>query len=127
MTENEDKKFTEWHGIPREKIKWHPTVDGSKCIGCGLCVTSCGRGVYRFNFETKKSKVVNPNNCLVGCQTCANLCPVGAISFVKEGETTRERAQSIVKETNVLPKVKEELEKRREELKFTKNGCKCIG
>lgn len=31
MTEKvKDKKFTEWHGIPREKLKWHPTVDESK-------------------------------------------------------------------------------------------------
>jgi formate hydrogenlyase subunit 6/NADH:ubiquinone oxidoreductase subunit I len=61
--------------------------------------------------------VVNPNNCVVACQTCANLCPVGAISFTK-GETTREKAQKIVRETKVLPKVKDELENRKEELEY---------
>lgn len=83
-----------------------------------MCATSCGRGVYKFDYENKKSKVVNPYNCMVACQTCTNLCPAEAISFVKENETTREKAQKIVRETKVLEKVKEELEKRKEELKF---------
>ncbi len=117
----EDKKFSEWHGVPRDKIKWNPEVNEKKCIGCGMCVTTCGRGVFKFDYENRKAKVVNPNNCMVACQTCANLCPAGAISFAKEGETTREKAQRIVKETNVLPKVKEELEKRKEELRFKIN------
>lgn len=115
-SENKDKKFTEWHGIPRENIDWHPVIDELKCIGCGLCATTCGRGVYKFDYENKKSKVANPNNCLVGCQTCANLCPAKAISFAEE-DKTREKAQDIVKEFAVLPKVREELEKRKEELK----------
>jgi NAD-dependent dihydropyrimidine dehydrogenase PreA subunit len=112
-----DEKFAKWHGIPREEIDWHPTIDESRCIGCGLCVTTCGRGVFRYDYRNKKSKVVNPNNCVVACQTCANLCPVGAISFTK-GETTREKAQKIVRETKVLSKVKDELENRKEELEY---------
>ena len=86
-----DEKFAKWHEINREEIDWHPAVDESACIGCGLCATTCGRGVYKFDFDNKKSKVVNPNNCLVGCQTCANLCPAKAISFA-EDDKTREKA-----------------------------------
>jgi NAD-dependent dihydropyrimidine dehydrogenase PreA subunit len=112
-----NKNFSEWHGIPREKIDWRPKIDENRCIGCGLCVTTCGRGVYKYDYKNKKSKVVNPYNCLVGCQTCANLCPVGAISFV-EGGATREKVQRIIKEFKVLPKIKTELEKRKDELKF---------
>ncbi len=41
-----DPKFAYWKGIPREEIDWHPTVDESKCTGCGMCVTSCGRNVF---------------------------------------------------------------------------------
>jgi formate hydrogenlyase subunit 6/NADH:ubiquinone oxidoreductase subunit I len=55
---------------------------------------------------------------MVACQTCANLCPAGAISFVKEGETTREKAQKIVKDFQIIKKVKEELKAREEELKY---------
>jgi formate hydrogenlyase subunit 6/NADH:ubiquinone oxidoreductase subunit I len=113
----ENKNFSEWHGIPRVKIDWFPKIDENKCIGCGLCVTTCSRGVYRYDYKNRKSKVINPYNCVVACQTCANLCPVGAISFTEEGETTREKAQKIIKEFKVLPKIKTELEKRKNELK----------
>jgi NAD-dependent dihydropyrimidine dehydrogenase PreA subunit len=111
-----DKKFEEWHGIPREKIEWYPKIDEEKCIGCGMCVTSCPRGVFKFDYEKRKAKVVNPMNCMIACITCSNLCPVGAISFTK-GETPREKAQKVVKDFEVLSKAKEELEKKREELK----------
>jgi ferredoxin len=40
-----------WHGIPREEIRWSPTVVADRCMGCGLCVTSCGREVYAFDYE----------------------------------------------------------------------------
>jgi len=115
--QKQDPKFAKFHGIDRDEIDWRPTIDESKCIGCGLCVTSCGRGVYKFDYENRKSKVVNPNNCMVACQTCANLCPMKAISFAEE-DKTREKAQKIIKKNNILPKIKEELEKRKEELKF---------
>jgi len=119
--EQKDKKFSEWHGIERDKINWNPEIDKDKCIGCGLCVTTCGRGVYKFNFKKNKPEVINPNNCLVGCQTCANLCPAKAISFADE-DKTREKAQEIVKDNKVLPKVKKELDLRKSELE-TKGGC----
>jgi len=77
-----DPKFTKpWHGIARDQIVWHPTVDTAACIGCGTCVTGCSRLVYRFDFEVKKAVVVDPLNCMVGCTTCANTCPTHALSF----------------------------------------------
>jgi NAD-dependent dihydropyrimidine dehydrogenase PreA subunit len=118
--EQKDKKFTEFHGIPRDKIDWHPVIDESKCIGCGLCATTCGRNVYKFDYEKRKSKVANPNNCMVACITCANLCPAKAISFAKE-DKTREKAQEIVKTTKILPRVKKELELRKGELEIKEN------
>lgn len=113
---NKNSQFNKWHGIDRKKIDWYPIIDEVKCIGCGLCATTCGRGVYKYDYKNKKSKVVNPLNCMVACQTCANLCPAGAIFFVKENETTREKAQKIVKDFSVLLKVKEELKERKNEL-----------
>lgn len=113
--EQKYKKFSEFHGVERDKIDWSPIVDEEKCMGCGLCVTTCGRGVYKFDYENKKSKVVNYNNCMVACQTCANLCPAEAISFA-ENDKTREKAQGIVKENNILSKVREELNNRKKDL-----------
>jgi len=119
QTSNENNtQFAKWHGVDRAAIDWQPKIDESKCIGCGLCATTCGRKVYKFNYENKKSKAINPNNCMVACQTCANLCPAGAISFVKDGDTPRDKAQRIVKETGVFKNIKTELEQRKAELSY---------
>ena len=120
--EQTDKKFSEWHGISRDKINWGPVIDSKKCIGCGLCVTTCGRGVYKFDYKKNKTVVANLNNCLVGCQTCANLCPAKAISFA-EKDKTREKAQEIVIVNQIIPKVKNELELRKGELETKRGSC----
>jgi ferredoxin len=52
-----------WRGIPRELIQWNPRIEEEICIGCGMCVTGCGRMVYKFNFEKKKPVVVTSLNC----------------------------------------------------------------
>jgi len=78
-----------WFGIPREEIDWFPKIDEEKCI-----------------------------NCMVACQTCSNLCPAGAIAFANENDTPRAKAQRIVKDFKLIPKAKEDLEKRKEDLKL---------
>ncbi len=65
-------------GCSREEIDWGPTVDSHKCVGCGMCL-NCGKKVY--SWQNGKAVVVNRNNCVPGCQTCANLCLGNAISF----------------------------------------------
>jgi len=114
--QKKDPKFAKFHGIDREKFQWNPVIDEGKCIGCGMCVTSCSRGVYKYDYENKKSKVVNPTNYMVACQTCANLCPMGAIAFAEENDTPRKKAQRIVSDFDLLPKAKEDLEKRKDDL-----------
>lgn len=74
-----------WHGIPREEIDWNPTVVTDRCVGCGLCVTSCGRGVYAFDYEQNKPVVEQPLMCMVGCTTCATICTQDAIEFPSQG------------------------------------------
>lgn len=90
-----DNKPAMWHGITRKSIEWYPTVDEDKCIGCGMCFATCGKKVYAM--EDEKSKVVSPYSCMVGCQTCMNLCLSDAISF-PEIEMIRE----MIKEKDVL-------------------------
>jgi NAD-dependent dihydropyrimidine dehydrogenase PreA subunit len=68
-----------WHGIPRKDIPWFPTVDAETCIGCTLCYTTCGRGVYEM--QDNKAVPVNAMSCMVGCSTCGTVCPVQAITF----------------------------------------------
>jgi len=75
---SEDKKQT-WHGIPREEIPWLPTIEAGACIGCQLCYVTCGRGV--FEMQEGVAVATAPMECAVGCATCGNICPTGAISF----------------------------------------------
>ena len=77
-----DPKFSQpWHGVPRDDIDWHPIVDEGLCNGCGVCVTGCGRAVFAYDYEREKAAVVEPLHCMIGCVTCANVCPERAVSF----------------------------------------------
>jgi NAD-dependent dihydropyrimidine dehydrogenase PreA subunit len=80
-----------WHGIPRSKIPWGPTINYEKCVACGKCVDYCKLGVYEF--EEKQGKKVpvvkNPNNCVVLCSGCEPECPTGAINHPSKVETRR--------------------------------------
>jgi len=63
--------------------KWYPVIDYVECIECGSCIDKCKHGVY----DQKKAStpvVVLPESCIQGCHGCGNLCPVDAISYVRE-------------------------------------------
>jgi NAD-dependent dihydropyrimidine dehydrogenase PreA subunit len=72
--------------IPREKIPWFPTVDHDLCTGDQECFTFCKNGVFEWDEESNRPIVMNPYNCVVGCQACINICPVQAISFPDKEE-----------------------------------------
>lgn len=74
-----------WHGILRHEIAWRPTVVSERCLGCGLCVTSCGRSVYAFDYDQNRPVVISPDKCMVGCTTCATICLQDAIEFPSRG------------------------------------------
>jgi CDP-4-dehydro-6-deoxyglucose reductase len=109
-----DPRFTKpWHGVPREQIPWHPTIDVDACIGCGTCVTGCSRLVYRFDYEHNKPVVADPLNCMVGCTTCANTCPTHAISF-----PPLEQVLALGREAEVHHAIEDDLSTRREQLEW---------
>jgi NAD-dependent dihydropyrimidine dehydrogenase PreA subunit len=93
-----------WQGLPREEIDWFPTVIVERCIGCGLCVTSCGRKVYRFDYANNTAVVAQPYQCMVGCSTCATLCPREAIEFPSRGYI-----QQLIRDKKVLRRSKDML------------------
>jgi len=105
------EKFAKWNGIPREEIDWHPTIDESKCTGCGMCVVSCGREVFSYNVGKKKSEVSHPLQCMVGCTSCRAWCVFSAITFPEE-----QRVRDFIKQKNILPHVKTLLEQKRQNL-----------
>jgi NAD-dependent dihydropyrimidine dehydrogenase PreA subunit len=71
-------------GIPREDIPWFPTIDAEKCTNCGACKDFCTNDVFALG-ETS-TQVVNPLNCVVGCSSCARICPADAVSFPDQKE-----------------------------------------
>ena len=93
-----------WHGVPRVEIRWHPTVVAECCIGCGLCATSCGRGVYAFDYDANRPVVVALDMCMVGCTTSATLCPQDAIEFPSRGYI-----QQLIRERKLLRQSKDML------------------
>ncbi len=102
-------KVMPWHGIPREEIDWYPTVVEDRCIGCGLCTTSCGRGVYRFDYKRNVAAVVDPIMCMVGCTTCATICARDAIEFPSTGYI-----RQLIREQKLLRQSKDVLRANRE-------------
>jgi NAD-dependent dihydropyrimidine dehydrogenase PreA subunit len=67
--------------VPRENIPWYPTIDEEKCDGCRICFQFCQHGVYQWDEENNIAKVIQPFQCVVGCNGCQPLCPPGAIFF----------------------------------------------
>jgi NAD-dependent dihydropyrimidine dehydrogenase PreA subunit len=78
-----------YHGVPRNKILWYPTIDHEKCISCGKCVDYCKLGVYELeeNLGEKRTVAKNPYSCVVLCTGCEGICPAGAIKHPSKIET----------------------------------------
>jgi len=64
-------------------------IDEEKCIGCGICETTCPFGAISL----KNSKAVIGLAC-TQCGACVDVCPVGAISRVEVAqEVTMDKTQ----------------------------------
>lgn len=56
-----------------------PTVNGKKCVGCGVCAKSCPRHTIEIvKVKGKKMAKINRENC-IKCYCCGELCPIGAV------------------------------------------------
>ncbi len=72
------------------KPKFLQEIDIVRCIGCGRCLKTCGRGVMALRalneegefvedeeddeIERKVMTVANLDNC-IGCEACSRVCP----------------------------------------------------
>jgi len=114
---SKDLSQTQWHGIARQEIPWFPTVDANKCIGCELCYVTCGREVYGITTDKfHKALVERQYNCMVGCSTCAVVCPTQAISF-----PSRDLVWKAEREHKIFSVVHKEAAEKRTKLQVTKD------
>lgn len=72
--------------IPRDKVRWHPTVNYGLCIGDHVCVDFCPNDVFAWDEDQKHPVVQHPQHCALGCDSCAQLCPAEAITFPSKAE-----------------------------------------
>ncbi len=61
-------------------LRSYPSVDKSKCVGCGKCAESCPQKIIKI----EKKKAGMPRKNCISCFCCQEMCPVHAIS-VKRG------------------------------------------
>lgn len=73
-------------GIPREKLPWFPTINYDVCTSDLVCLNFCPHEVYEWDADTGQPIVAHPNNCVPGCDSCAQLCKAQAITFPSKEE-----------------------------------------
>jgi NAD-dependent dihydropyrimidine dehydrogenase PreA subunit len=69
--------------------KWYPILDYDLCTECDACFNKCSNGVYKK--EGNRPIVVAPDNCVLGCRGCQNLCPVGDIQYAGDTGNTENK------------------------------------
>jgi ferredoxin len=85
-------KTVDWRTLPYSEkalkdefgVPWYPTIDRSRCTGCGTCEDYCLFSVYTLERErplNERVRVSAPLNCKTGCPACSRLCPTGALIF----------------------------------------------
>ena len=75
--------------IPRDKVDWYPTIDHDACINDRACLDFCKNEVFTWSEAESRVEVEHPLNCVLGCTSCAQICPVEAILFPDPAELKR--------------------------------------
>jgi len=61
---------------------WFPTINSGLCQdNCFKCEQFCPQDV--FARQEYKAIVAEPDKCLKDCDSCKEICPAGAIQFIK--------------------------------------------
>ncbi len=68
-----------------------PTINKSRCIGCGICAENCD--VNAISINNGKAEI---NNKCIGCAMCIAVCPQKAVSVPWHGATSEQLQKKIV-------------------------------
>jgi thioredoxin reductase (NADPH) len=63
-----------------EPASLHPSIDPTKCLGCGSCVRACPEGMI-LGLINGRAELVEPSHC-IGHGACKAACPANAITLV---------------------------------------------
>jgi thioredoxin reductase (NADPH) len=74
------RKKTAQEGGLLEPVSLHPTIDPTKCLGCGACVRACPEGDI-LAMIGGKAELIAPGDC-IGHGSCKESCPNDAITLV---------------------------------------------
>ena len=93
MDENGYSSIEDFKGIFLNRVALIPSeitvrdaiasIDAEKCNGCGLCIkpAHCGLERRAITLVDGKAVIDDASQCL-GCETCASVCPVNAITII---------------------------------------------
>ena len=87
-------KMAKAFGVEDKRVERFKLDDTQNCILCGLCVKACtelGTGaistIDRGIFKEVNTPYQEPSATCIGCGSCANVCPTGAIEITdKDGQ-----------------------------------------
>jgi len=83
-------------------------VDPEKCIACGICTELCPGGpqkgiILPFPEVVPHTYIIDKNQCLrskgAECDICQDNCPVGAINFEQEQNTSKLKVSAVIAAT----------------------------
>ena len=71
-------------------------VDGSRCSGCGLCVTDCPTGALTLSSDDESSCILFRHDLCVACGRCADICPEKCLKMERVLELDGLRRSAVV-------------------------------
>lgn len=79
--------------ITKDSVSGAVTIDGSRCVGCKMCILACPFGLIYFNEEEQISQKCD---LCQGEPNCVKFCISGALQFVESEEAYQSKREQFV-------------------------------